>query len=528
MSNPPPPPSSLAATVVLHQNNPVGQALPAAEPNLPLPVVSNPPSSALYAPLPGAANNRGLMGGSVRESEGVDLLASLAERERAVAARELAMQQWERSHKEREEKIGVNLPVNSEGKEESIARPVQFAESNLPLIFSFSPAAPTNLPVPFPGPMPPPGPVPPPSPGPDGGSGGPGGGGGGPPGPGPARSNSNASDGSSRSGSSSSSTFNNTRAKINPPRTYTGFESTDASSTLEKETILEWIQYLERYMAVMSVPITQQAEYALFYLGGPALTYMTGLLAGSSGSANEIDHGSWAWMKRHLIKQYQPWNLEQTVRDSLSRCVQREDEDVNTFIQRFLRLAGQLRSLTEEERLGYFRRGLLPVLMEKVDLLDGTGDGMNWRRAVNIVVRAEASFRAKLTRMRERSAKRAAKRTVGQFTSSSQVAGLLPSTQPRSELSYLRSSADEGSDDDDEDGDDLLSAMNVNVGRGSGPSSRPRPQMSSTEKTKLYSEGKCFFCKKEGHIAKNCPNRQQRGQGSTSNQQGKVSAHRRQ
>jgi hypothetical protein len=280
----------------------------------------------------------------------------------------------------------------------------------------------------------------------------------------------------------------------------------------------------------MSVPITQQAEYALFYLGGPALTYMTGLLAGSSGSANEIDHGSWAWMKRHLIKQYQPWNLEQTVRDSLSRCVQREDEDVNTFIQRFLRLAGQLRSLTEEERLGYFRRGLLPVLMEKVDLLDGTGDGMNWRRAVNIVVRAEASFRAKLARMRERSAKRAAKRTGGQFTSSSQVAGLLPSTQPRSELSYLRSSADEGSDDDDEDGDDLLSAMNVNVGRGSGPSSRPRPQMSSTEKTKLYSEGKCFFCKKEGHIAKNCPNRQQRGQGSTSysNQQGKVSAHRRQ
>jgi hypothetical protein len=287
-------------------------------------------------------------------------------------------------------------------------------------------------------------------------------------------------------------------------------------------------------MAVMSVPVTQQADYALFYLGGPALTYMTGLLNGSSGAANEIDHGNWAWMKRNLTKQYQPWNLEQTVRDSLSRCIQREDEDANTFIQRFLRLAGQLRSLSEEERLGYFRRGLLPVLMEKVDLLDGTGEGMNWRKAVNIVVRSEASFRAKLARMRERSAKRAAKRTGqgGQFTSSSQGAGLLPSTQPRSELSYLRSSMDEGlgSDDDDEDGDDLLSAMNMNVGRGSGPSSRPRPQLSSTEKTKLYTEGKCFFCKKEGHIAKNCPNRQQRGQGlgSTSNQQGKVSAHRRQ
>ena len=63
MSNPPPPPSSLAATVVLHQNNvnPVDQSLPAAEPNLPLPVVSNPPPSALYAPLPGAVKNRGLM-----------------------------------------------------------------------------------------------------------------------------------------------------------------------------------------------------------------------------------------------------------------------------------------------------------------------------------------------------------------------------------------------------------------------------------------------------------------------------------
>jgi hypothetical protein len=521
MSNLPPSPSSLAATIVL-ENNPIGEAPLRGQPNLPLSVISHPSTSALHASQPGAANSSGLISGSVRESEGADLLLTLAERERAVAAREVRMQQWEKTQKEREEKTEININVNSESKEDRAPRSTQ---SNLPLIFAFSPAGQSHVPVP------------PPGPGPDGGSGGPGGGGGGPPGPGPGRSNSNLSDASGKSGSSSSSTFNNTRAKINPPRIYTGFESTDASSTIEKETILEWIQYLERYMSVMSVPADQQAEYALFYLGGPALTYMTGLLAGSSGAVNELDHGTWPWMKRNLIKQYQPWNLEQTVRDSLSRCVQREDEDVNTFIQRFLRLAGQLRSLTEEERLGYFRRGLLPVLMEKVDLLDGTADGMNWRRAVNIVVRAEASYKAKLARTKERAAKKAAKRAgtsnsghgYGQTTTHS--AGFQPSTQPRSELSYLQASYnDDGSSGDDDDNDDghSLSARNVNVGRDTGPPARARPQMSSAEKSKLYSEGKCFFCKKEGHIAKNCPNRQKKGQESSSSQQGKVPAHRRQ
>jgi hypothetical protein len=523
-SLPPPTPSSLAATVVL-ENNTIGEASLRDQPllGLPLPVTSHPSTSEFYVSQLGGTNSSGLMGGSVRESEGADLLLTLAERERSVAAREERMQQWEQTQKEREEKSEINVNVNSESKEENrVPRPTQ---SNLPLIFAFSPAGQSHVPVP------------PPGPGPDGGSGGPGGhgGGGGPPGPGPYRSNSNLSDASGRSGSSSSSTFNNTRAKINPPRIYTGFESTDASSTIEKETILEWIQYLERYMGVMSVPIDQQAEYALFYLGGPALTYMTGLLAGASGVVNELDHGNWPWMKRNLIKQYQPWNLEQTVRDSLSRCVQREDEDVNTFIQRFLRLAGQLRSLSEEERLGYFRRGLLPVLMEKVDLLDGTVDGMNWRRAVNIVVRAEASYRAKLSRMKERAAKKAAKRAGTNTSSSGHVtthsSGFQPSAQPRSELSYLQSSYnyDESSDDEDDDDEGhSLSARNVNVGHGTGPPARARPQMSSAEKTKLYSEGKCFFCKKEGHIAKNCPNRQKKGQDSSSHQQGKVSAHRRQ
>jgi len=73
MSNLPPHPSSLAATVVL-ENNPIGEASLRGQPNLPLPVVSHPSTSALHASQPGAANSSGLISGSVRESEGADLL----------------------------------------------------------------------------------------------------------------------------------------------------------------------------------------------------------------------------------------------------------------------------------------------------------------------------------------------------------------------------------------------------------------------------------------------------------------------
>jgi hypothetical protein len=146
MSNLPSPPSSLAATVVLESNT-IGEAPLRDQQNLPIPVTSHPSTSALYVSQPGATNSSGLIRGSVRESEGADLLLTLAERERAVAAREARMQQWEKTQKEREEKTEININVNSESKEEDKAPRARSTQSNLPLIFAFSPAGQPHVPA---------------------------------------------------------------------------------------------------------------------------------------------------------------------------------------------------------------------------------------------------------------------------------------------------------------------------------------------------------------------------------------------
>jgi hypothetical protein len=237
-----------------------------------------------------------------------------------------------------------------------------------PSLQLFTAPAPAPAPVPTPppapstGPAPGPGPAPAPAPGP-----------GPPPNPFPV----------SVSGSSNPSSLV-IRPNLAEPTKFSGeFALTGKGLNIEA-----WIRYLEYYFNLTKLDESIKVTYALAHLEGAAQFYMERILRSStapqsyvsdlnpsqslSGHLNlpmaEHDHGTWTWMKRRLISQFEPFRKPQYLRDQLVSLSQARNKwTVHQYVTEFEKLASRVPELAEADRLLYFRNGLKPELKMKID-----------------------------------------------------------------------------------------------------------------------------------------------------------------
>jgi hypothetical protein len=120
----------------------------------------------------------------------------------------------------------------------------------------------------------------------------------------------------------------------------------------------EWCDEIEEYMKLTRiVDEKEKLAFARTYLSGAALAFLKLHLTTPPGEVVPLGLGQWSWFRPALIRQFQPLNTQQYVRDQL-RALQQDGRRVAAYVIEFTRLTDQVPSMGIEERLGYFRAGL--------------------------------------------------------------------------------------------------------------------------------------------------------------------------
>jgi hypothetical protein len=203
---------------------------------------------------------------------------------------------------------------------------------------------------------------------------------------------------------------NDFRPKPPDPKVYKGEVRVLSDPNKEEQTIDEWIEYMDRYMYMTRMDEKFKVTFALMYLKGAPYSYMMMLLnprgyrdaaPGITVSLPRAEDGrseneyTWEWMKQRLVANFRPFNQQQLLRDQIKTLKQGDKEDVMTYVQNFNRIASQIQEMTKAEELSYFRAGLKPYHLARIDSAEGA---MTLSRAITLAAQQEASYNLQLTR----------------------------------------------------------------------------------------------------------------------------------
>jgi len=210
---------------------------------------------------------------------------------------------------------------------------------------------------------------------------------------------------------------NDFRPKPPDPKVYKGEVRVLSDPNKEEQTIDEWIEYMDRYMYMTSMNEKFKVTFALMYLKGAPYSYMMMLLnprgyrdaapgitvslpRAEDGRVENINDYTWEWMKQKLVANFRPFNQQQLLRDQIKTLKQGDKEDVMTYVQSFNRIASQIQEMTSAEELSYFRAGLKPYHLARIDSAEGA---MTLSRAITLAAQQEASYNLQLTRKQNNS-----------------------------------------------------------------------------------------------------------------------------
>ena len=237
-----------------------------------------------------------------------------------------------------------------------------------------------------------------------------------------------------------------------------------------------WVFAMGEYFAVAGLSDDRQRiQYAGLLLKGPALVWYRTLV--TEGRPPGYD---WATFVQELRQNFCPINAVRRARDRLARV--RQDGSLQDFVREFRSICLEIPGITDEEKLDRFLRALHPRIRSEVELQDPD--------TLDKAIKLSEKFDAVLRGSRVGSS---AHRNFHQHP------GRRYGPAPM-ELGYMGRQS----------GGQQRGFSSSSYPNRSSPGQH-RISLSNAEKARLMREGRCLYCKGEGHIARECP---KKGNGS--------------
>jgi len=172
------------------------------------------------------------------------------------------------------------------------------------------------------------------------------------------------------------------------PKMYSGELS---GGTETRGDIQHWVEYMDKYFELTRTKEDLKFPYAMAHLEGAALHWANRILRDgtprifnpsvalqlrladpaiveSQTLIRDLDHGTWPWLKRKLLAQFQSFRTASYLRwrlDALSQW--RNGWTVEQYWNEFEKISSRIPDMSQQERLHAFLRGLKPGLAEKVN-----------------------------------------------------------------------------------------------------------------------------------------------------------------
>jgi hypothetical protein len=134
------------------------------------------------------------------------------------------------------------------------------------------------------------------------------------------------------------------------------------------ESIDTWIFKVEQYATLSPIPVEKQIPFAASYLTDNAATWWR-----YTFTELEKKGEVWQWVDftRHIRTQFRPISTEKAARNRLNNL--RQTTSVTNYVNLFKTTVLDIPSMSEEDRMDKFLRGLKPEIHERV-ALQGPGN----------------------------------------------------------------------------------------------------------------------------------------------------------
>jgi hypothetical protein len=284
----------------------------------------------------------------------------------------------------------------------------------------------------------------------------------------------------------------------------------------------EWLVELEHYMQTSGVAAERMMAHGSTYLKGVALTMWL--------QEKESKH-TWQEFKDWFLGAFQPIAVGKTARASL-RALKQAGRPVHEYCAQFLRIVHDIKDMSVTDQIEQFLIGLRDdevrrMVDREVDRVQQvSGSSITLAQVMDLATREEARNNMQSRRFMTNGGKTVSfpQRTNSGWSSHAQPSDMdLNAMHVEFDNSMDEVDMDEMQEQKYEREVTVGPALNAlqssrpapfrsHTGTASRPSVDRVPGLTRDEFTRLRGEGKCFRCKKPGHLARECPMLSGKGQ----------------